>query len=427
MRGILTIAAIVALALPAFAAGTVENREMYSNALGENRWVQVYTPDGYDPGAIDPYPTVYFLHGANADYACCGELIAAADSLIASGLIDPIVLIKPDGSGCVYGMWNGCGWVNSVTQGNFEDFLISDLVPWVESEYHVASVRGMRAIMGHSMGGFGAMHTALKHPEVFLATASHSGYLYFDDFDTEHRPLVVAEQTEPQPWTYLPSDGIFTGAWFLFAGGFSPNPLAPPYYVDFPLDPYGAIIPSVWDRWLEHDPARLIQEIPVDRLPDIYFDCGSVDELHMYPFNVDFDAHLTALGIVHDWRSYYGTHTSLIHKRVAKSLEWIDDMRLAATSVDRLVSDEESGLRLAPQPNPVRDRTTIAFALGCESPVSLAVYDVRGRTVATLVDTPLEAGVHHVTWDARGIPAGVYFCSLKAEGRSESVKLVVRE
>ena len=93
----------------------------------------MYTPEGYDPGAVDPYPTVYFLHGANADYTCCHDLIEAADSLIAAGLIDPIVLVKPDGRGCLYAMWDGYGWVNSETQGNFEDFLIDDLIPWVET------------------------------------------------------------------------------------------------------------------------------------------------------------------------------------------------------------------------------------------------------------------------------------------------------
>jgi enterochelin esterase-like enzyme len=427
MRRTLIIGAILALALPAFAAGTVENREMYSNALGENRWVQVYTPDGYDPGAVDPYPAVYFLHGANADYACCSELIAAADSLILAGLIEPIVLIKPDGSGCVYGMWNGCGWVNSVTQGNFEDFLIDDLIPWVESEYHVAPVRGMRAIMGHSMGGFGAMHTALRHPEMFLAVASHSSYLYFDDFDSVHRPLVLMEQTGSPPWTYTPSAGVFTGGWFLLGGGFSPNPSAPPYYVDFLIDPYGDIIPSVWDRWLEHDPAHLIQTIPVELLPEIYFDCGSVDELHMYPFNVDFDAFLTASGIPHDWRTYYGTHTSLIYKRVAKSLEWIDDMRLAATPADRLPQEETAGLLLTHRPNPVRGTTTFSFDLERQGHASLAIYDVRGRRVDTLLDEFVGGGRHRVLWNARGVCAGIYFCRLEVGSHTLSAKLVVTE
>jgi S-formylglutathione hydrolase len=427
MRSILFAAACVALASSAMAEGIVNNREVPSAALGRNCWVQVYTPEGYDPEAAKLYPAVYFLHGSNCDYTCYDALIAAADSLIAADLIDPVVLIKPDGSGCTYGSWNGCGWVNSQTQNNFEDFLVQDLVPWVEDQYDVAPVRGMRAIVGHSMGGFGAMHTALRHPEMFFAVASHSSYLYFDDFDSVHRPLVISEQTGPPPWTYTPDAGVFTGGGFMLAGGFSPDPSAPPYYVDYLLDPYGEIVPSVWNRWLEHDPARLVEEIPVELLPKIYFDCGSADELHIYPFNVDFDAHLTALGIEHDWRSYDGDHENLIDVRIAKSLEWIDDVRAAATAAGSLAQEESVGLRLMSRPNPVRGSTTIFFNLGHASRVSLAIYDVRGRHMDTLVDGFLGGGGHHIPWDTRGIPAGVYFCRLNAETRSASMKLVVAD
>ncbi len=147
----------------------------------------------------------------------------------------------------------------------------------------------------------------------------------------------------------------------------------------------------------------------------------------MYSFNVDFDAHLTALGIAHDWRSYYGTHTSLIHKRVAKSLEWIDEMRAAATSADRLAQEEAARFVLTPRPNPVREATTISFNLESGDQVSLAIYDVRGRYVDTLLDGFVGVGHHRIRWDARGVCAGVYFCRLEVGSRTLSAKLVVRE
>ncbi|KPJ58307.1 MAG: hypothetical protein AMJ46_14400, partial [Latescibacteria bacterium DG_63] len=64
-------------------------------------------------------------------------------------------------------------------------------------------------------------------------------------------------------------------------------------------------------------------------------------------------------------------------------------------------------------PNPFNAVTNISYSLGEAGNVSLRVYDITGRLVATLVDEPQEAGEHTVTWDASGISSGVYFCKLK--------------
>jgi hypothetical protein len=79
--------------------------------------------------------------------------------------------------------------------------------------------------------------------------------------------------------------------------------------------------------------------------------------------------------------------------------------------------------RLAPiAPNPTTGATGIDFSLAADMPARLSVLDVQGRTVAALADGPMTAGPHHVTWsgaDARGpLPAGLYFVSLQAAGRS---------
>ncbi len=65
-------------------------------------------------------------------------------------------------------------------------------------------------------------------------------------------------------------------------------------------------------------------------------------------------------------------------------------------------------------PNPFAERTEIAFMLADASDVSLVVYDVRGRAVATLADGPMAAGRHALTFDAAGLPSGVYVYRLIA-------------
>jgi hypothetical protein len=77
-------------------------------------------------------------------------------------------------------------------------------------------------------------------------------------------------------------------------------------------------------------------------------------------------------------------------------------------------------------PNPFTDETTVAYTLGEAGPVTLSVYDVLGREVATLVDGEQAAVRHEVTFDARGLAAGVYVLRLTAgdEVRTSRVTLV---
>ncbi|MEM6784611.1 MAG: T9SS type A sorting domain-containing protein [Bacteroidota bacterium] len=57
--------------------------------------------------------------------------------------------------------------------------------------------------------------------------------------------------------------------------------------------------------------------------------------------------------------------------------------------------------------------------------VRLAVYDVTGREVARLVDGTVEAGTHTATFEASGLPSGVYVLRLSADGRAETHRMVL--
>jgi flagellar hook assembly protein FlgD len=86
---------------------------------------------------------------------------------------------------------------------------------------------------------------------------------------------------------------------------------------------------------------------------------------------------------------------------------------------------------LSAYPNPFNPKTEIRFHLEESANLELDIYDLAGRHLRGLVKPSfLEAGEHRVSWDGRderGVPlsAGIYFCSLKAGLRSESMKLVL--
>jgi hypothetical protein len=76
-------------------------------------------------------------------------------------------------------------------------------------------------------------------------------------------------------------------------------------------------------------------------------------------------------------------------------------------------------------PNPFNPSTTIRFALPRASFVRLNVFTVLGERLETVVEERLNAGTHAVRWDATGLPSGVYFYQLKADGFIQTRKLVV--
>ena len=93
-----------------------------------------------------------------------------------------------------------------------------------------------------------------------------------------------------------------------------------------------------------------------------------------------------------------------------------DVVELTQTAVG--VDDARPALQLRAAPNPFSSRTELAFELRGAQPVRLAIYDVAGRRVATLVDGVLSAGGHAFAWDGRDDegrpqPAGVYFYRLR--------------
>ena len=67
-------------------------------------------------------------------------------------------------------------------------------------------------------------------------------------------------------------------------------------------------------------------------------------------------------------------------------------------------------------PNPFNPATTISFELPEASQIALVIYDVLGREVTRLVEGPLEAGRHSVTWEAGHLPSGTYFYELTSGG-----------
>jgi len=110
----------------------------------------------------------------------------------------------------------------------------------------------------------------------------------------------------------------------------------------------------------------------------------------------------------------------------------IDAIRVATTwgAILTDVAEKESGLPIEfglsqNYPNPFNPRTTIKYTLASQSDVQLAVHDLLGRQVATLVNAVQTAGSYTVQWNAAAMTSGVYYCRLQAGGRTEVRSMVL--
>ncbi len=83
--------------------------------------------------------------------------------LMAAGTIPEMIVVEPDGT-TKYG---GGFYVNSPVTGDYEDYLTSELVPFIDANYRTLPVASARGISGFSMGGYGALTQGMRHPDVF--------------------------------------------------------------------------------------------------------------------------------------------------------------------------------------------------------------------------------------------------------------------
>jgi hypothetical protein len=92
---------------------------------------------------------------------------------------------------------------------------------------------------------------------------------------------------------------------------------------------------------------------------------------------------------------------------------------------DKLTTQPSKFTLYPPSPNPFNEKTVISFQLPDASWVELAVFDVQGQEVQSLVNGQWSSGKHSVTWNAEGMASGVYFVRLKAGEFSQTQKMVL--
>lgn len=274
----------------------VQSGSLEANPLGDPsaRTTPVYLPPGYAQGDAR-YPVVYFLHAYTGSGT--GWLNAAPfsfnvperlDRLIAAGA-PPCIGIFVDG-------WTSLGgsqWMNSEGIGRYRDYVAKDIVHWADKTFLTQPQSASRAIVGRSSGGFGALSIARFHTDIFGHVAVHSSdacfeYCYLRDLPKAASPILKAGGVEP--WfrdfqvraaaTKMKGDDHDVINILCMAASYSTK-RGEPLGLELPFAlPSGKLRIDVWNRWLVHDPVRVIpKHLDIfKRLKSIYLDCGTRDE-----------------------------------------------------------------------------------------------------------------------------------------------------
>jgi S-formylglutathione hydrolase FrmB len=246
------------------ATGRVECNSLPSKILARPVPYCVLLPPGYDANKTQRFPILYFFHGLGDDeqmFVHTGGWNLVED-LWERKQLGEFLIVTPAAGATFY--------INSHDgKTRYEDFLVQEFLPGIEKKFRVKPGRANRAVSGASMGGYGALHLAFRHPELFSSVSAHSAALI-----------------EKLP-TFLAGVAPNSGRGRVLGSTFG-----------IPSDP------AFWER---NSPITLAKAVQLNGMK-IYFDCGDQDDFGFEAGATALDRALTLRKIPHEFHLYPGRH-----------------------------------------------------------------------------------------------------------------------
>ncbi len=304
----------------------VEHVKIYGEALEGNlegdavdRDAIVFLPPSYMKDKHRRYPVLYALHGYSIgaqQWTHEIHLPQTIEGAFARGAQQMIVVL-PD-SKTLYG---GSMYSSSVTTGDYERFIAHDVVSYMDAHYRTLPNRLARGLVGHSMGGYGAIRIGMRHPDVFGSLYVMSACCLSPMGSRPTNPAMqkgMASQEKEVESVKTPADAaglpFFARAMLAAAAAWSPDPKNPPLYLDLPWK-NGVSQPDVLAKWAANAPLAMIDQYidNLRRYRAIALDVGDQDGLRFDMIKLH-DV-LDNYGIANSFEIYHGTHTSHVAYR----------------------------------------------------------------------------------------------------------------
>jgi len=244
------------------ASGRVECNSVPSKILARSVPYCVVLPASFDADKTKRFPILYELHGLgdNEQFFVHSGLWNLVEDQRERGELKEFLIATPAGGASFY--------INSKDgRVRYEDFLLREFFSFIEKKYRASPGRANRAISGVSMGGYGALHLAFRHPQLFSSVSAHSAALI------EKLPAFVSTPQSPRSRIL---GGVFG-------------------------------IPPDIAFWNANSPLTLARSANLAGLK-IYFDCGDQDDYGFDGGATALDKILTARKIAHEFHIYPGRH-----------------------------------------------------------------------------------------------------------------------
>ena len=349
------------------------------NLLGDpvKQRLSIYLPPGYNSSPDKRYPVLYLLHGftgtnrtwmidpENPDnepladprdggYQYAGFIERERlDAIIAAGIVPEIIIAAPNGRNT----FKHSSYVNSPVTGNWEDYVVEDVVNFVDKNYRTLPTAASRGIAGHSGGANGALFLAMRHPDVFGSVYAMapccSGQTFslppLEDRDTGqptpfwqdvYTRIHSLSATDQLPDTFTDRrEDFYVNAELAASAAYTPNPDRAPLYSDFLFEMDNgklALNKSALERRLALSVYRLVDKHESDlrSLRGILIDYGENEMDPLVSGNSQFAELLARRGIPFVFEVYAGgNHGNMVVERLesrglrffANSLEFSAD------------------------------------------------------------------------------------------------------
>lgn len=243
------------------------------------------------------------------------------DRLIATGVLPPVVVALPD----CFTRLGGNQYINSAGTGRWADFLITELVPYLEANLGCGGT-GRRGVFGKSSGGYGAITHALLYPQFWAAAACHSGDMGFEhmlsEFPAVLRSLSSCENDIERWLTRFYAKpkqkhgDLHTLMLLAMCATYDPDPAAF-MNVRLPVDMHTCeVIPQRWHNFMRWDPINIAAErgAGLRQLKALFIDCGTQDQ-----YNLAFGARrmhrlLVQKNIPHVYEEFADDHSGIDYR-----------------------------------------------------------------------------------------------------------------
>jgi hypothetical protein len=283
----------------------------------------VYLPKNYSMSYSKGYTAVFLLPSfGNNNYSVLNSnpfsftILQILENLINNNKCGEMIIVIIN----CFNKLGGSQYLNSNAIGNYRDYLVDEIVPYVNSKFNVTK----NALLGKSSGGYGAITIGMQNPKLFNAVAAHSfdsafEYCYLPDFPVAFKML--KEEGGPNKWltrfwrkeNKVEKKDFTTLNILSMAAHYSPkenindNKLA----VSLPFNlRTGEIDKKIWKKWKLHDPIDMIDKFKdnLKHLDLLFFDCGIYDEFNLFIGTKIFSEKCKQLGINHEYNQFNGGH-----------------------------------------------------------------------------------------------------------------------